>query len=202
MVTSFSYIISSYILFLHIAVNCRYIRSQFSQTFVGWLSPIPLSTDLSQGKINQSLGREGGFLSWRNCISFFSECGFLFFRCLNPIQEIHICMSYIFYFAFLRKFYVGNFSQGSILAFVMVDMATTWVILVNTEYLQWFQCSKQVPFFDFNIKNWLGGVGWGSSEQTAYSTINIKIYLSQFISLSNPSQLTYLWLFCFPLLFF
>ena len=38
MVTSFSYIISSYILFLHIAVNCRYIRSQFSQTFVGLLT--------------------------------------------------------------------------------------------------------------------------------------------------------------------
>ena len=95
MVSSFSYIISSYILFLHIAVNCRYIRSQFSQTFVGWLSPIPLSTDLSQGKINQSLGREGGFLSWGNCISFFSERGFLFFKCIS-VQEIH--SSYILHY--------------------------------------------------------------------------------------------------------
>ena len=85
------------------------------------------------------------FLFLVNVDFFFSDVLILFKK--------YICMPYIFHDAFLRKFYVGNFSQGSILAFVMVDMATTWVILVNTEYLQWFQCSKQVPFFDFNIKN-------------------------------------------------
>ena len=178
MVTSFSYIISSYILFLHIAVNCRYIRSQFSQTFVGWLSPIPLSTDLSQGKINQSLGREGGFLSWRKCISFLVNV-ISFLRCLS-VQEIH--SSYILHYASLRKFRVGNFSQGSsLLAFVMVDMATvtTWDILVKTEYLQWFQCSKQVPFLISKSKtDWEGGGGAVNKQPIP------------FISLPNPSQLT------------
>ena len=97
MVTSFSYIIYSYILFLHIAVNCRYIRSQFSQTFVGWLSPIPLSTDLSQGKINQSLGREGGFLSWRNCISFLVNVYFFF-------SDVFLIKKYIRHIYFIMLF--------------------------------------------------------------------------------------------------
>ena len=123
-VTSFSYIISSYILFLHIAVNCRYIRSQFSQTFVGWLSPIPLSTDLSQGKINQSLGREGGFLSWRNCISFFSECGFLFKKYISHIYfTMHFSESFVLVISHREVHY---------LHLLWFDMATTqvfWSIL-------------------------------------------------------------------------
>ena len=169
MVTSFSYIISSYILFLHIAVNCRYIRSQFSQTFVGWLSPIPLSTDLSQGKINQSLGREGGFLSWRKCISFFSECGFLFFRCLNSVQKIH--SSYILHYASLRKFRVGNFSQGSsLLAFVVVWYGNNIGLLVNTEYLQWFQCSKQALSLISTLKT-----DWGAVNKQPFPRLTSRL---------------------------
>ena len=126
-----------------------------------------------------------------------------FFRYLSD-QEIR--SSYIFHYAFLRKFCVGNFSQrSSLLAFVMVDMAFDVVDLGHFGHYGIFavvSMFKTSTFFDFNIKNGLGGVGWGGSEQTAFSSINIKINLSQFISVSNPSQLTYLWLFCFPLLFF
>ena len=120
------YLIFLYYLFIYpVSPHCRKLQIYPKPIFpnICWLALTNSTLHRPLPGENQPEFRSRGWISFlEKLYFFFSECIFLFFRCLSD-QEIH--SSYIFHYAFLREFCVGNFSQeSSLLAFVMVDMAT------------------------------------------------------------------------------